>query len=152
VPRMRGSSADTLVGLNEGIAQIVEDAMRQVPLVTRDDRIAEYMDRHRAFRGDEEIQEFWSGESFSRPNEGQELSYHLARLAVGALSHDCRLFKRFVLSAQQSDAGDAALSDVFGGNLGHFMEQFLGAGQWAPEPDTWPDESGADPESWVASA
>jgi len=128
--------------LNEGIAQVVEDAMRGFPLFMRDDRIAEYRERHRAFWGEKEIQQFWSGESFARPDEGQELSYHLARLAVGALSHDYATFKRFVLSAQQRDAGDAALSDVFGGNLEHFMEQFIGPGPWAPDPYTWPDREG----------
>ena len=123
--------------LNEGIAQIVEDAMDASPFFVRENRITEYMERHRGFWGEEEIQQFWSGESFGRPDDGQELSYHLARLAVGALSHDYVSFRRFVLSANEKDAGDAALKEVFGGSLEDLIERFLGAGNWAPNPEKW---------------
>jgi hypothetical protein len=120
--------------LNEGIAQTMEDVVLRRHHFTTDEWI---MDRHCAFWGEEEIQQFWSGESFHRPDEGQELSYHLARLAMGALSHDYAAFKRFVLSANRKDAGEAAVEEVYGGSLGDLMEQFLGSGNWEPAPEKW---------------
>ena len=122
--------------LNEGITETTEHVITQHnPLGA----VSEMMDRHQRFWGEEEIQQFWSGDSFLRPDEGCELSYHLARLAVGAVSHDYDTFKEFVLPANYRDGGEAAAQEVFGGSLGGFMEQFLGPGNWAPTPETWPD-------------
>ncbi len=121
--------------LNEGIAQKCELAvLNKDPIMQfRDIRdLDEMMKRHRRFWGKREIQQFWSGDSFARPDVGNELSYHLAQLAVGALSHDHKMFKRFALSAHYRDGGEAAALEVFGGSLGGLMEQFLGPGDWAP--------------------
>jgi hypothetical protein len=41
---------------------------------------------HLQFWGESEIQQFWSGESFHRPDDGQMLSYDLARILVGNLA------------------------------------------------------------------
>jgi hypothetical protein len=38
--------------------------------------------RHQKFWGPVEIQQFWSGKSFRRPDEGNELCYDLARIIV----------------------------------------------------------------------
>ena len=43
---------------------------------------------HARFWGPVEIQEFWSGEAFARPDEGQSLSYELARFSVRSLAGD----------------------------------------------------------------
>jgi hypothetical protein len=127
--------------LNEGIAVTMDrHIVPNHPLV--DD--SEMMERHGKFWGEAEIQQFWSGDSFTRPDEGCELSYHLARLTVGALSHDYTRFKEYVLLAHQKDGGQAAAQEVLGGSLGDLMEQFLGPGNWEPNPEKWPEK---DPSS-----
>jgi len=55
-----------------------------------------------------EIQNFWSGVSFQRADEGLELSYELARIMVELLARDWPSFKNFVISANADDAGEAA--------------------------------------------
>ena len=125
--------------LNEGITQIMEDKISRSGRFVAD---SEIMDQHRKFWGNEEIQQFWSGRSFYRPDEGNELSYHLARLVVGAISHNYDAFKEFVISANYHDGGEAAAQEVFGGSLGSVMEQFLGPGTWAPTPGNWSDTDG----------
>jgi hypothetical protein len=120
--------------LNEGITVIMEDEITHTHAVIVD---SETMARHRRFWGPEEIQQFWSGESFHRPDEGNELSYSLAQLVVGAISHDYDVFKEFVSSADYKDGGEAAAQEVFGGSLGGLMEQFLGSGAWTPTPEKW---------------
>lgn len=117
--------------LNEGIAVAMEDIISGSYPLRMD---SEMFTRHKNFWGKNEIQEFWSGQSFSRSDEGQELSYHLARFAVQALSHDYSLFKKFVLSAHNKDGGEAAALKVFGGSLGGLIEQMLGPGDWKPKP------------------
>jgi hypothetical protein len=134
--------------LNEGIAQKTELAvLNRDPLLqfhdTRD--LNEMMERHRRFWGKREIQQFWSGASWKRPDQGNELSYLLAQLAVGALNHDYAKFRSFVLSSHYSDGGEGAAVDVFGGGLGGLMDQFLGPGDWAPRPDMWPKNARKPP-------
>jgi hypothetical protein len=67
--------------LNEGIAVNTERrfAAVQPGLYTPEQMHA----KHQAFWGDAEIQEFWSGKSFLRPDEGNMLSYDLP-LGLGA--------------------------------------------------------------------
>jgi hypothetical protein len=93
--------------------------------------------RHKAFWGTKEIQEFWSGEAFHRPDEGQELSYHLAQFAVKSLSHDYAVFSRFVNKANYDDGGESAAIEIFGGGLEGLITQFFGEGDWVPKPQEW---------------
>ena len=120
--------------LNEGIAVTMEDAVTGASPLRID---AEAFARHRKFWGGDEVQEFWSGASFFRPDEGNELSYQLARLAVRALSPDYERFREFVLRAEYRDAGESAAQEVFGTSLGKLIEQFFGPGDWVPAPDRW---------------
>ena len=53
--------------------------------------------KHEKFWGKEEIQQFWSEESFGRPDEGSSLSYELARFTIKSLSHDYNQFREFAL-------------------------------------------------------
>ncbi len=124
--------------LNEGMAVTIEDMITGSSPLRMDN---EQFSRHRAFWGSEEIQQFWSGEAFHRPDEGQELSYHLAQFAVNALSKDYEAFIAFTNSASHEDGGEAAAQDVFGSSLGGLIEQFFGDGEWAPAPNTWSKES-----------
>ena len=120
--------------LNEGMAVNIENMFTgSAPLKMDDELYA----RHKAFWGESEIQEFWSGDSFNRPDEGQELSYHLAQFAVTSLSKDYEAFIEFTNKAHFSDGGEAAASEVYGGSLGNLIAQFFGEGVWAPNPESW---------------
>ncbi len=120
--------------LNEGIAKTVEEAISSTaPLRIDREIIAE----HQGFWENGMIQEFWSGKSFFRPDEGNRLSYHLAQMAVKTLSHDVEVFREFVLQAHRNDGGEAAAQECFGNTLGALIEQFLGEGDWTPMPKRW---------------
>jgi len=120
--------------LNEGMAVTIEDIITGSAPLRMDNEI---FARHKAFWGEKEIQEFWSGEAFHRPDEGQELSYHLAQFAVKSLSHDYAEFSRFVNIANYDDGGESAAFKIFGGGLGGLITQFFGDGNWAPKPQEW---------------
>jgi hypothetical protein len=119
--------------LNEGLAVTFENEIcGNRPLRMDAERLAE----HHAFWDEETIQEFWSGTSFGRTDEGLGLSYELARYCVRALAHDREPFVEFVRSASFEDGGEAAAVAVFGGSLGGLIEQFFGPGDWAPRLDS----------------
>lgn len=85
------------------------------------------------------IQEFWSGKSFLRPDDGQPLSYELARLLVQLLGKDYELLTRFCGAAGQDDGGQLAAKEVMGAGLEDLVEIVLGPGTWKPDPDSWAD-------------
>jgi hypothetical protein len=123
------SSLPLPLWLNEGLAVTFENEICcNRPLRMDPDRLAE----HHAFWNDDTIQEFWDGRSFRRTDEGLDLSYELARYCVRALAHDRGPFIEFARAARFEDAGEAAALAVYGGSLGALIEQFFGAGEWAP--------------------
>lgn len=61
-----------------------------------------------AYWHESRIQDFWSGASFQRADEGLQLSYELARIMVELLAKDWPSFKSFVTNAHAEDAGAAA--------------------------------------------
>ncbi len=104
-------------------------------------RTPEQMQRtHRRFWNNESIQEFWSGRSFSRADDGQMLSYDLARILVDQFSRDWESFKAFVLAASGKDGGDAAARTHLGITLGiaaSLVTHASAAENWEPNPLTW---------------
>ncbi len=120
--------------LNEGIAVTIENMFSSYG-GSEDE--AEIYKEHCSFWDEKEIQEFWSGDSFSRTDEAQKLSYHLAQLAVKSLSSDYEAFTKFVNNAHFSDAGEQAAKNCFGGTLGNLISQFFGENNWSPEPEKW---------------
>lgn len=88
-----------------------------------------------AYWDEREIQEFWSGASFQRADEGVQLSYELARIMVELLAKDWQLFRSFVTHAHADDAGDSAARARLNLDLGEFvcvlLERDYQAG-WAP--------------------
>lgn len=124
--------------LNEGMAVAIEDMITGSAPLRMDN---ELFARHKSFWGEKEIQEFWSGDAFHRPDEGQELSYHLAQLAVKSLSHDYEAFVRFANKANGDDGGESAANEIFGGGLGGLIAQFFGDGDWEPKPQEWNKEN-----------
>jgi hypothetical protein len=83
------------------------------------------------------IQEFWSGKSFLRPDDGQALSYELARLMVQLLGKDYALLTRFCETANQDDGGQRASQEVIGAGLEELVAIVLGPGTWKPDPGSW---------------
>jgi hypothetical protein len=124
--------------LNEGIAVNTEQKIAAVgPLLYT---VQEMRDKHLAFWREPEIQQFWSGESFHRTDDGNLLSYDLARIIVEQLAKDWELFKRFVSLADRADAGASAAEAVYGLDLGLFVSALLeedGSPAWAPNSKTW---------------
>jgi hypothetical protein len=74
--------------------------------------------KHLDFWGTQEVQQFWSGDSFYRTDDGNKLSYDLARILVEQFSTDWDSFKSFVLAADARDAGAEAASLHLGVDLG----------------------------------
>lgn len=108
--------------------------------------------KHRAFWDDARIQEFWSGASFLRADDGSMLSYDLARILVTEMSADWPTFRTFVLAADLADAGAAAAAEFLGIDLGAaacaLVERAPDAA-WSPNPAAWaqPPQPGASRES-----
>lgn len=120
--------------LNEGFAVTMEDEIcGSAPLLMDNERLSE----HASFWTDETIQEFWSGESFNRTDQGSELSYELARYCLRALSHEYDVFAAFANAATYADGGEASAIEHFGGSLGGVIHQFFGEGNWSPNPAVW---------------
>ncbi|WP_208512790.1 hypothetical protein [Variovorax paradoxus] len=96
--------------------------------------------KHLAFWGEVEIQQFWSGESFFRTDDGNLLSYELARILVEQLARDWNAFARFASSARREDGGAEAALEVFDADLGALACALLERQpdrQWSPAPATW---------------
>jgi hypothetical protein len=96
---------------------------------------------HMKFWGEEEIQEFWSGKSFLRNDDGNLLSYDLARILVSHFAApDWTAFASFVTAASIDDAGQAAANEHLGIELGAAVCAVLERqplSEWSPAPERW---------------
>lgn len=124
--------------LNEGMATNTEAAL--FPQLS-DPALALYHPRemaakHAAFWNAETIQTFWSGKSFLRPDEGNLLSYDLAKRITARAAQDDTAFRAFVLDAHADDGGLGAQAHL-GYPLEHLIAAMLGEGDWAPNPQRW---------------
>lgn len=123
--------------LNEGLAVNVEHQLAGArPTHTPQQLRA----KHLGFWGPAQIQGFWSGASFQRTDDGNLLSYDLARLMVEQMSGDWERFRPFVLAAHRSDAGQAAAQEHLELDLGDFASALLASDSpkgWAPDPSCW---------------
>lgn len=129
--------------LNEGLAVNTELRLCPPPQEPLNPRHTHA--RHRMFWGEEEIQQFWSGKSFLRNDEGNELSYDLARILVSQFGTDWENFRRFALAANIADSGTSAAREHLGIDLGTTICALLENEHtvaWAPMPETW----GSEPE------
>jgi hypothetical protein len=91
--------------------------------------------RHLRFWNEHTIQEFWSGRAFDRQDDGNLLSYDLARILVAHFSRDWQAFARFVHNAQRHDGGDGAARDVLDVDLGQCVCSLFGfeaTPDWSP--------------------
>jgi hypothetical protein len=127
--------------LNEGIAVNMEQRLGHAgsSLYTPQ----EMHQKHLEFWGPPEIQEFWSGKSFLRNDEGSMLSYDLARIMVEQIAKDWEAFRDFVLAADRADSGSAAASEHLEVDLAQCVCAILDieeASHWAPDPNLWDSE------------
>ncbi|MEM7081913.1 MAG: hypothetical protein AAF465_04210 [Pseudomonadota bacterium] len=127
--------------LNEGLAVTLEDELCGSRPIRMDSK---QLERHKQFWDAQTIQEFWNGLSFGRIDEGNELSYELARFCIKALAQDAHRFTGFANNSTYEDGGEAAAFAFFEGSLGGLPYQFFGDGDWSPKPDEW---SSAEAES-----
>ena len=124
--------------LNEGIA--VNTERRLCPPSSAASTPQQMHARHRKFWGQMEIQEFWSGKSFLRSDEGNELSYDLARIIASQFGAAWDRFRPFVLSATVDDGGASAAAEHLGVKLGEVVSALLeqeSSSKWEPNPAAW---------------
>jgi len=141
--------------LDEGLAVNTEHRLTGTPRLIHTPHELQRM--HERFWGHAEVQQFWSGRSFHRPDDGNLLSYELARILVQQLSRDWPSFERFVLAVSQDDAGARAAREVLGIELGGSVAALMQKPQalgWSPEPTRWegPARTGSADEDVEAGA
>lgn len=94
--------------------------------------------KHAAFWNEDTIQQFWTGHSFLRPDDGNLLSYDLAERMTRLLSaEDYPRYAALLRAARAEDGGIGALRDAFGLDPGDVASEVLGAGPWQAQPSTW---------------
>lgn len=124
--------------LNEGLALSLENAVVGSAPFSLD---RELVEQHREFWTAETIQEFWSGKSFHRGDDGAMLSYSLSQVLMlrihGVVPVGSGQFCSFVLDSRYEDAGSAAAQKHLGLNLTALIEGFLGPGDWTLKPHQW---------------
>lgn len=119
--------------LDEGLAVNTEQRLTGVPRLIYTPQ--EMHEKHLRYWGAAEMQQFWTGESFFRTDDGNLLSYELARILVAHLSADWDRFARFVIHAQREDGGGLAAREHMSVELGALvcalLEQPFSA-EWEP--------------------
>jgi len=134
--------------LNEGLAVNTERRLCPPSVQQYTPQQLHWMHQH--FWTHSRIQQFWSGESFHRPDEGSLLSYELAHIMVEQLSSDWASFAAFANEADRDDAGAQAARKHLEVDLGAAVTAFFEfepSDEWAPNPGAWqsPAERGAPP-------
>lgn len=124
--------------LNEGITVNTEHRICPPgqPLFTP----KQMYEKHVKFWTTEHIQQFWSGESFHRTDDGGMLSYDLAKIFISNFSTNWDQFKAFVLAANADDAGKSAAAQYLGVSLGASVTTLFDKAPdaaWQPDPTTW---------------
>jgi hypothetical protein len=99
------------------------------------------IERRAKFWNADTILEFWSGRSYSRPDEGSALSYDLGERLVRLISREYSAFTAFANAAKFRDAGANAAIEKLGLRLEDCVAAVLGDGDWRPDPSRWTSES-----------
>jgi hypothetical protein len=131
--------------LNEALAMRMEQVICDTHNFQLD---REIYDRHAAHWDAETIQWFWSGESWEIAGDSFELSYNLAQVLWRKIEADLgaprSAILQFIVDAHCGDGGESACLAAFGLSLGDLVTDFLGDGEWAPDPDTWSEQPGQE--------
>jgi hypothetical protein len=80
---------------------------------------------HLKFWNAERIQEFWSGASFDRTDDGNLLSYELARIIVEQMAKQWDSFAGFVATASREDSGASSAEKSMSIRLGSYATALL---------------------------
>ncbi len=90
---------------------------------------------------EERMQGFWSGELWNSEEDEQAFCYEMARtvfrLLRQAVNNAPGPFRAFVEDADRKDGGEAAAVQHLGLSLGDLAAEFLGPGDWEPNPVIW---------------
>lgn len=98
----------------------------------------EMAQKHAAFWNAHTMQEFWTGHSFRRPDDGNLLSYDLADRLTRLLSAgNYPRYSALLRMAQRADSGAAAMREIYGLDPAELVAEVLGAGPWQPQPASW---------------
>jgi hypothetical protein len=100
-------------------------------VVTRQD-LAKLWKDQRDFWRKITIQEFWSGNSFHRSDDGQEFSYLLADALFNNICDRYKSFKELALFSTTLDAGNEIAKVLYDEDLGTQTATILGDGNWEP--------------------
>lgn len=130
--------------LNEGLVQVLTEFLIGGHVEPLDSRMAR---KHRLFWNRGNIQDFWSGRSFTMPGDASRLSYELAVVAVRNLAVGGAGFRDFVRAANMDDAGESAAREFMRCSLADAVTGLLGEGPWAPDPEKWDREDEAESSS-----
>ena len=119
------------IWLDEAVTAEVEDAIAGFNGYELDE---EKVEEHRDFWTEAKIQDFWTGESFRYADDGQGLSYHLARFVYRALRSATseKKVRAFIKNAAYEDSGNTAAQEILGLDLGDALAGLLGDGSWSP--------------------
>lgn len=124
--------------IDEGLAVNTEHRLTGVPRTVY--TAQQLHGKHVAFWDAARIQEFWSGRSFQRTDDGNLLSYELARILVQEMSREWSRFASFVQEASREDAGHAAARRLLEIDLAQSVCALFdkeGPAGWAPDASTW---------------
>lgn len=127
--------------LNEGLAVNTERRLSP-PLGPESLTPRQMHAKHQAFWTATNIQQFWSGTSWLRTDDGNMLSYDLARILVSEFAANWEQFKQFVLKADMADAGNSSALEHMGIDLGTAVCTMLELEHtvtWCPAPASWPE-------------
>ncbi len=124
--------------LNEALAMRFERMMVSSNALIVDHEVLE---KHEKQWNADTIQEFWKGESWSKADESFNLSYQLSRILLGKIEEVIRppkeRLRSFILEAHYRDAGEVSSLKHLQVGLGDLVTDFLGNGEWTPNPDQW---------------
>jgi hypothetical protein len=124
--------------LNNSLSAQMANRLVQGPrfIVTK-----EICEKHQAHWNETTIQEFWRGESWFLAEPSFDLSYGLAEILLRKIEEDVRPSRAALLSfigeAHRRDAGQEAAWKHLKIILGELVADFLGAGDWSPQPRKW---------------
>jgi hypothetical protein len=124
--------------VNEGLAVNTERRWSPRPPEYQPHELAK---KHSRFWNDETMQQFWSGKSYLRPDEGNVLSYDLAQRLIALIGQDHERLTRFVNMSSSQDSGSQAALEVLGMTLGELTEEAIGAHFVAPDAGLWYQEA-----------
>lgn len=120
--------------VNEGLAVNTERRWAPRPPQYKPSELA-YM--HSKFWNPETIQEFWSGKSYLRPDEGNALSYDLAQRMIAVMGRDHDALVKFVNAAVDEDSGQEACVQHLGLSLNEITLEAIGANFELPNSQSW---------------